>query len=369
MKEKVTLNVKRIDTDINTGLLQEEVNERVNADLINKSNKKVGKSYLEIIRDNTLTVFNVVFLLIAIIFIVFIILLNKTGHQDEANRYFGFSKFIFLIPVLINLIMGITQEIRCKIALNKMKLVTEAKSYVIRDSKLIKIQSKEIVLDDIIKIQAGEQAQADLILKSGMVSVDESFLTGESDLVEKHPGDEIYQGSMIIVGGGIAKAEKIGDDTYTSKLQNSVKSIEQHKSELMTDIKKIINWLSILLLIVIIVVVSTLCYKVIRWGNDEVLWAEGGVNSTMSLSSPVTWARIFVTASAFAVGVIPSGLVLMTSITLAVSIVNLSKNKTMVQELYSLENLSRVDTICLDKTGTLTDGSMKVVSEKNICRN
>ncbi len=363
MKEEKK-EVLRLDPDIDKGLSTDEVNERITTGNINKTNKKVGKSYAQIIKDNTLSVFNIVFFIIAIVFIVFMVLLHHFGFDKEARNYFGISKFVFLIPVILNMIIGIVQEIRCKKALEKMKLVTESHSLVIRNSKEETILSRNLVLDDIVRINAGEQAQADLIVKKGKMSVDESFLTGESDLVEKEVGDTIYQGSMIIVGGGYARCIHVGDETYTSKLQSNVKSIEQHKSELLTDINKIIHWLSILLCVIIVVCISTLCYKIMRWGNDGTIWGNANGEMTLSLDNPVTWGRIIVATSAFAVGVIPSGLVLMTSITLAISIIKLSKENTLIQELYSLENLSRVDTICLDKTGTLTDGTMRVVDVK-----
>ena len=364
MKKEIKKEIERIDSDITIGLTKEMVDLRIENGYINKSNKKVGKTYGQIFKDNILTVFNVVFFTIAIIFIVFMILLHHLGYDDEAKNYFGFSKFVFLVPVILNMVIGIIQEVRCKRTLEKMKLVTESHSNVIRDGKEYDILSRDLVIDDIVKINSGEQAQADLILKKGKVSVDESFLTGESDLVEKNPGDLIYQGSMIIVGGGVCRCENVGDETYTSKLQTNVKSIEQHKSELMTDINKIIHWLSILLVIIIFVCVLTLCYKIARWGGDGSLWGTSDKEVVLKLSDPVTWGRIVVTSAAFAVGVIPSGLVLMTSITLAVSIVKLARENTLIQELYSLENLSRVDTICLDKTGTLTDGTMRVVDVK-----
>ena len=344
------------------GLNENEVLERKNSGKVNVCKINVEKSYFRIIFDNIFTLFNFLLLMIALTFVIFIIVLNNNGYGEIANKYFGVTKFLFLIPVVMNITIGTIQEIHGKIVLNRLKLVTTAKQTVIRSGKEELIPYTEIVIDDIISIKAGDQASCDILVIDGEVSVDESFLTGESDLVKKGVGDTIYSGSAIVIGASKCKAVGVGDDTYTNKLSLKVKTLARHESELMRDIKKIISKLSIVLLIVSAVVVATLCYKISKWGNTP---GELGPDSTtMSLSDPLTWSRIILTLGAFAIGVIPSGLVLTTSVTLAVSIVKLSKENTLIQELYSLENLSRVDTICLDKTGTLTDETMNIVEEK-----
>ena len=205
-------------------------------------------------------------------------------------------------------------------------------------------------------LSSGEQASADLTVLSGEVMVDESMLTGESDYIVKKTGDTVLSGSAVMVGEARARADAVGDDTYAAKLSARVMGAGRHKSELMATIMKIIKFLTVMLSIVAVTVVITMIYKIAVHGDDPSLW--GG--TTLSLDDPVAWVRIFLTAGTFCVGIIPTGLVLTTSVTLLLSIVSLSKQETLIQELYSLENLSRVDVICLDKTGTLTDGTMDV---------
>ena len=362
-KKQDTL-IEPIEPPINQGLNTTQIEERIRAGKVNVTKNKIEKSYGSIIFSNLFNPFNIVLFSIAGLFLFFVIYLNVNGHRDIADQYFGVTKFTFLIPVLINSIIGSIQEIHSKNVLKKLKIVNEATALVIRNSQEQEIKISEIVLDDIIHLKAGLQASADMILKEGQVEVDESLLTGESDLVKKGPGDMIFSGSSIIVGSGKAQVNKVGEETYAASLSAKVKNLSRHKSELMTNIYNIIKLLGILLIVITLVVLGTLAYKVNRWGNDPTVWGEN-TNLTYSLTSMATWSRIVLTAGAFAIGVIPTGLILLTSVTLAVSIAKLASQKTMIQELFSLENLSRVDTICLDKTGTLTDGTMSVVELKS----
>ena len=229
-----------------------------------------------------------------------------------------------------------------------------------RDKKEESIDSSDLVIDDIVLLKSGEQATADFILVDGFLQVDESMLTGESKYIKKMPGDKIFSGSSIIIGNGKARTIEVGNKTYASLLSSKVKSMNCHKSELMTNIMFMMKILTIILGVVAVVTISTLMYKISKYGNDPDIWD----GMTLSLSDPVTWARIMVTVGSFSIGVIPSGLVLTTSVTLVVSIASLAKKNTLIQELYSLENLSRIDIICLDKTGTMTDGTMKLVNIK-----
>lgn len=352
--------VVRFEADPTKGLTEAQVTQRIQEGLANVSKNKVEKSYGRIICDNLFTFFNIVLFSIAIIFLIFTIYLSSTGHADIANKYFGFSKFTFLLNPILNLIMGTTQEFHSKQILHNLRIVTEAKRRVLRDGTEREIPSNSIVLDDILLLKAGEQASCDVIILDGYCEVDESMLTGESDFVKKNVGDTIYSGSTVIVGSATTRVEKVGDDTLASTLSQKVKALSRHKSELMRNINRLINIMSIVLLAVVIVVIATLCQKIAATGDQADIWD----GMTMSLSDPATWSRIIVTAGAFAIGVIPTGLVLITSVTLAVSIISLSRQRTMIQELYALENLSRVDVICLDKTGTLTDGTMEVVENR-----
>ena len=357
MSKKRTMNkdIERFEVTHTLGLTKEQVAKRKEQGAVNISSSSIEKSYARIIAENAFTFFNCVLYGIAIMFAVLIIYLGNTNPEALTKLNLGVTKFIFLLAVVMNVVIGSIQGIRSKNTLKKLRIVTEAKSVVVRDGAKTTVPSKEVVIDDVVFLAAGDQIPVDLTVLDGEVSVDESLLTGEADLVKKHKGDTLYSGSVVFVGSCYARADKVGDDTYASELSNKVKSLQNHKSELMVNIYRIINVLSVLLFVIVAVVLGTLVYKVHRWGADGIL------GPGESLTNPVTWARILVTTASFAIGVIPTGLVLITSVTLAVSIVNLSKQHTLIQELYSLENLSRVNVICLDKTGTLTDGTMKVV--------
>ncbi len=363
MSKKTTQRdpVERVQAAIEIGLNAQQVEERTKKGWVNIATDPNEKSTLKIIAGNLFTFFNTILMIIAGVFIFFMIYLNAIGRSDIVDSYFGFSKFVFLIPALMNVAMGSFQEIKSLAVIKKLRIVTSTKSRVIRDGKTQAIEATEIVLDDVVAISAGDQATADLVVLTGEVDVDESMLTGEADHVKKRVGDSILSGSSIIVGSAKCRAEKIGDDTYAAELTRKVKSTSGHKSELMTSIMKIIKVLTIGLCIVATVVTATLVYKISLNGADPAIWD----GMTMSLNDPVTWSLIILTDGMFGIGMIPTGLVLTTSVALMVSIAQLTKKQTLVQELYSLENLSRVDVICLDKTGTLTDGTMAVCDVKS----
>lgn len=354
-QRKPLSEIERFQVEASTGLNEAQVNQRKQEGAINVSSASLEKSYARIIAENVFTFFNCVLYAVALMFLILIIVISNRpdGAQalDELNL--GASKFIFLISVIMNAVIGSYQGIRSKITLRSLRIVTEAKITAIRNGEKVAIPARDVVIDDVLLLAQGDQIPVDLVVLEGEVSVDESLLTGEADLVKKHAGDMLYSGSIVFVGSCRAKTEKVGDDTYASELSNKVKSLQNHKSELMVNIYRILNILSIVLFVIVATVMGTLVYKVSRWHGD--------VFAGENLSTFTTWAKILLTTSSFAVGVIPTGLVLITSVALAVSIVSLSRQQTLVQELYSLENLSRVNVICLDKTGTLTDGTMKVV--------
>lgn len=354
-KTKIGADIARINADPKVGLTSEQASQRAKEGFANVSSTKLEKSNVRIICENAFTFFNVVLYIIGAIFAAFMIFLSASGHDAVRQEYFGVTKFIFLIAVIMNVVIGSFQGIRSKKTLQKLRIVTESKSNVIRDGEKVTIPGSQVVLDDILFVGQGDQLGVDAIILEGEVQVDESLLTGEADLIKKKAGDILYSGSFVMVGSARARVEKVGDETYASTLSNKVKSLSSTKSELMVNIYRIINVMSVVLFIIVGVVIGTLVYKVLRWGGDDLLGPGEG------LSQATTWARIFVTTASFAIGVIPTGLVLITSITLAVSIISLSKQQTLIQELYSLENLSRINVICLDKTGTLTDGTMKVI--------
>ncbi len=359
-KPMIREEIHRISADPSQGLSSLQVEERVSKGYSNKVTDTGEKSSASIIFHNLFTFFNTILFSIALVFLICIIVLNAIGRKDIADEYFGISKFVFLVPAVMNVIMGTSQELHSLKIIKSLKIITKAKSFVVRDSELQTINADSVVIDDIVVLKTGEQASADLIVVSGDVSVDESMLTGESDYVRKLPGDTILAGSTVMLGEAKASAERVGDDTYAAKLSRKVKGSARHKSELMQTILKIVKFLTVMLALVFVTVILTMIFKISKHGNDPSLW--GGM--TLSLSEPVAWAQIMLVAGTFGAGIIPTGLVLTTSVTLLVSIVSLSRKETLIQEMYSLENLSRVDVICLDKTGTLTDGSMEVSDVK-----
>lgn len=340
-----------------SGLSREEAKERYLDGLCNAPSKKSQKGFWSIFKHNVCNFFTLFLFAIAILFLVFYLVLRAQGYVEEAGKYFGFSKFGYLIPLLFNIVIGIVTEMRSKITLDRMKIVNQAKIVAIRDGEKISLSPSEIVLGDVIAVANGEQLVVDAKLVEGDIEVDESLLTGESVAVRKSHGAELYSGSFVVAGAGKALVTAVGEATYANSLSKKVKAIQSGKSELMKTIYGILNVLSFVLLGVVATVIATMCVKITRYGGDPSVFPE-----PMSLSDPLGWAQIVSTASAFAIGVIPTGLVLCTSLSLGVSIVSLAKKKTLIQELYSLENLSRVDILCLDKTGTLTDGTMRVVS-------
>lgn len=339
------------------GLSAEEARERLASGLGNAPSKKSEKGFWAIFKHNVCNFFTFFLFAIAVLFAVFYLVLKCTGYSEEASKYFSFSKFFYLFPLIFNIIIGITTEMHSKKVLDKMKIVNQAKITVIRGGEKLSITSQDVVLGDILVVSNGEQIVVDAKLMEGDVEVDESLLTGESTPVRKSfKGAELHSGSFVVAGAGKALVTAVGEGTYANSLSKKVKAIQSEKSQLMKTIYGILNVLSFVLLGVVATVIVTMCIKIKLHGNDPAVFP-----SPMSLSDPVGWAQIISTASAFAIGVIPTGLVLCTSLSLGVSIVGLSKKKTLIQELYSLENLSRVDILCLDKTGTLTDGTMRVV--------
>ena len=359
MKKKTSIDCSALPLgDPKLGLTKKEAAERHKLGAHNGFNAKTGKTYGEIFKSNIFQFFNFVLYGIAILFLIFHIVLKANGYDDLASKYFGFSKYLFIGPATLNIIISIIQEIRSKHVLDKLRLVTETKITVIRDGEEMRIPTKDVVYGDLVVVRVGEQCPVDMRVVEGKGEFDESMLTGESETVGKTPMEGknfAYGGSVLMSGMIIGLAIAVGADTYANQLSKKLKGIEKTKSELMRSIYSVINIMAFVLIAIVVLVYLTMMYKVVRWGNNSSIF-----NPTLDLTMVETWCQMTVTVSAFAIGVLPTGLVLVTSITLAASVIILARQNTLVQELYSLENLSRVDTICLDKTGTLTDGTMSV---------
>ena len=313
-------------TDLKIGLTSEQVEKRVKENKINKAEETYSKSYQKIIFDNLFTLFNFINLVLAV-FIFF------TG---------SYKNMLFLGVMFWNMVLGIVQEIRTKRTLDKISLIVNKDVCVIRDGKEEYIHPDQIVIDDLVKVKSGSQICCDGILVEGSLEVNESLLSGESDPVIKKCGDILYSGSYVIASSGVYQVTCVGMDSYASKMVKDAKKMERHPSKLRDSLNKIIKYIGIM-------IIPLGCILFLK---HYFVMCEG-------------WKESILSTSAALIGMIPEGLVILTSVALAVGVLHLTKYKTLVQELYCLETLARVDVLCLDKTGTLTEGKMQV--EKVIC--
>ena len=318
MKEKI----ERFNPDISKGLTDEQVEQRKKENLVNYDTSVPTKSIKRILFENFFTLFNFLNLFLAIaIFCV--------G---------SYKNMLFIFIVIINTAISTIQEIHSKKVVDKLSIMASSKSRVIRNGKKEEISVNDIVLDDILEFHTGNQIATDCIILGGTVQVNESFITGEPDSIEKKIGDMLLSGSYIVNGTCTAKVEHIAEDNFTAKISSGAKYVKKIKSEIMTSLQKIIRFLTFAIVPI-------------------------GIALFYTQLQETTFQDAVVKTVAAIIGMIPEGLVLLTSTVLAVSVIRLSKSKVLVQELYCIETLARVDTLCLDKTGTLTEGCMEV---KNI---
>lgn len=307
--------------EIITGLSTQEVQERIEKGLVNKEENGQTKSYKRILYDNIVTLFNFINLVLAVLIIL-------TG---------SFKNLLFLGVVFSNIVIGTFQEIRAKKTLDKISLINTMKVCAIRNGKETLISIQEIVLDEILKVKMGSQIVSDSVVIEGTLEVDESLLTGESETVIKKPGDILYSGSFVVGSFAYIKVRKIGDDNYASKLVKDAKAFQKYPSQLRDNLNKIIKYIGIM------IIPLGVCMFLKEYWMLEYSFNESVLSTSAAL-----------------IGMIPEGLVILTSIALAVGSIHLAKHKTLVQELYCLETLARVDVLCLDKTGTITEGKMEV---------
>ncbi len=324
VKKMVDVVVERYNPEVSKGLTTEDVESRQIAGLINVGESGSTKRIRTIIISNVATFFN---LLIAATTVWMI-----TAHASITN-------FFFVIIVVANITIGIIQEIRAKKIIDKLSLLSAPTALVIRDGSEIEISVSDIVIDDILKLTSGKQITADTVVREGAIEVNESLLTGEADPILKKQGDTLYSGSYVISGNCYAQVTAIGKDIYIQKIASQAKKYSKPVSELLTSLRRIIRIVGA----IIIPLVFILLYVMNNIGTLE-------------------QSDIILRASGAVIGMIPSGLFLLTSMALAVGVIRLAQNNTLVQELYCIETLARVDTLCLDKTGTITDGTMSVKS-------
>ncbi|NFS30214.1 cation-translocating P-type ATPase [Clostridium botulinum] len=310
------------------GLSDKEVTERITEGKVNYIPKAPSRTLWQIIRANLFTSFNTINFILAIIVII-------AGSPKNS---------IFAGVILVNTLIGIAQELRAKKTLEKLSVINEAYANVLRNGEVKKIPLEKIVLDDILYLDTGAQILADCeIISSVELEVDESMLTGESDSIIKYSDDKLFSGSFVVAGEAYAKVTSVGKETYASRLAEEAKKFKLINSELQNAINKIFR-----VIIWIIIPLSIL------------------LTVTQLMINNVTWQQASIGTVAGIIGMIPEGLVLLTSATFIVAIVKLAKYDTLVQELCSTEVLARVDVLCLDKTGTLTEGNLKLVDIKNI---
>lgn len=307
--------------DYRNGLTSKEVNERTKKKLVNYDTTVKTKSIIRIIFDNSFTIFNFINLCLGLLII-------------SVKSY---KNLLFLGGVFFNLIIGIIYEIHAKRLIDKLSIINSTKTKVIRDGKEQIISLEQIVLDDVIKYSSGDQIVVDSLIIDGECEINEALITGESDLVEKRKGDTLLSGSFVASGECYSRCIHIGKDNYHYKITKSSRIIKKIESEIMKSLNKILRVIAFL----IIPIGSVLFYQQYNIPSN-----------TLEMSIVNTVAAL--------VGMIPEGLILLTSIVLAIGIIRLSKYNALVQELYSIEMLARVNVLCLDKTGTITVGEMRV---------
>ena len=322
----------RFDSHKNKGLTTQQVAQRQKEGLVNFATEKKTKSIGQIIFSNIFTFFNLIYLSIATILTIF-------GLVQEC---------FFMIVIVLNTAIAIFQQIRSKKTLDKLNFVTVPTATVVRDGQELSIPSTEVVLDDIIIYSTGNQISCDSVVLDGSVEVNESMLTGESDAVVKKKGTELFAGSFIVAGKCHARVNKVGKYNYVEGLSARAKVYEKPRSELLRSLKGILIFVGIIILPMLFFL----------WQSNAK--ANGFDWTQPTFGNPAFLTTLRLTAGSI-ISMVPVGPLLLTSIALAKSVVSLAKHKTLVQELYCIEMLARVNCLCLDKTGTLTDGTMKVV--------
>ncbi len=332
----------RFHTLAGEGLSQKQVQERVDQGLVNKAGKKFSKTYGSIFFGNICTFFNLLCLLAALA-----LLLARAP----------ISQFLFVLIFLCNITFSIFLEIRAKRKLDKLTILSSPTAKVVRGGVKLDVPVEEIVVDDVILLSAGQQVPADCIALEGNAELNESLLTGESVPIKKEDGDLLYAGSFVASGHIAARVDKIGDHTYISKLTARAKTYKRPNSEIMNSINLFIKIIGFAIVFVAVFMFAT-NFKDLG-GAWDMFKDSGGFWKNLLKGNQILNDTIQKTA-AVVIGMIPSGLLLLTTVALSTGMIRLAKYNTLVQDMYSLEMLARVNVLCLDKTGTITDGRMKV---------
>ena len=305
------------------GLSLNEVEKRKQEGKVNKIPKGPSRTLWQIIRANLFNRFNAINIALAIVVII-------AGSPKNS---------IFAFVIIVNTLIGVFQELKAKATLEKLSIINSAKAKVIREGKEYIIPIEEIVLDDLMILNIGDQISADgIVINKNTFEVDETLLTGESDAIYKVEGDKVLSGSFVVSGKGYCRVTKVGKDTYAAKLSEEAKKFKKIVSELQVSVDKILKYIMWLLVPISIGLIFTQIYF------SKKVWQEAALGAVAGI-----------------VGMVPEGLVLLTSLTFVAGVMRLAKWNTLVQELPATETLARVDMLCLDKTGTLTEGTLKVV--------
>ena len=314
--------VARIETAADTGLTQAQVKERMEKGWSNAPVDSPSKTTKEIITSNVFTYFNLIFIVIAVLLII-------VG---------AFRDLTFLPVIICNTLIGIIQEIRSKKVLDNLSVLNAPKATVVRDGKFQTIPAEQAVLDDVVKFQAGNQICADASVIDGEVQVNESLLTGESDEITKKPGDTLMSGSFVVSGSCLGRLEQVGADSYISKLTLEAKATKEgEQSEMIRSLNKLVQVVGFLIIPIGIVLFV-----------QQYLLGDSSIKTSMQ-------AMV-----AAIIGMIPEGLYLLASVALVVSVMRLAQKKVLVHDMKCIETLARVNVLCVDKTGTITENTMKV---------
>ena len=314
--------VERLCPTPETGLTEEQAAQRRAAGWNNAAQDSLSKTEWQIVRDNVFTFFNFVFVALAAC------LFAVGAYRD----------MMFLGIVAANVFIGIVQELRVKRTLDKVTLLSGSTACVVRGGRTRTVPTDELVLDDIVLLRPGSQVCADAVVADGTLEVNEALLTGEAELVQKRPGDTLLSGSFVVTGACAARLDKVGTDCYAARITGEARRRKRHRSEMMRALDRLLRFISIAIIPVFVIMFA-----------KQYFFLHTGLEYAMSS----TVAAI--------IGMIPEGLYLLVSVALAVSVISLARSKTLVHELSCIENLARVDTLCLDKTGTITEGCMEVL--------
>ena len=327
-------------TNPQIGLTADEVASRVAEGKINGEQTIKTKSIPQILRENILTFFNFIFVAFAVILLFFTVF--EFGADGKVTAQFNvgiLGNFGFMILIVGNCAVGVIQGIRSKLTMDKLSLLSAPKAVVVRDGEETEINIESIVLDDLMVLSTGKQICADGIVVDGSIEVNESLITGEPDAILKNPGDEVMSGSFVVSGKAKCQVTHIGQDNFVMKISSGAKYFKRPSSEIWRSLMFVTKFMSI-----VIIPVGIALFLI------KYLGQQGELSDTV------------IKTLGTLIGMMPSGLVALATTVFCVSVIRLSKHKTNAQDLYCIETLARVDVLCLDKTGTITEGTMEVNS-------